>query len=308
MGHEGHNRPGAVSTSLNERRLVIALGVTVVIAMAEVVGGLIGNSLALVSDAGHMITDVIAIGLSLFAVRLTRRSPTLTRTFGYYRAEIMAAFANGALLVLVSAYIIFEAYNRIFQPAQVQTTIMLVIASVGLVANFVGVTLLRSGGKSNLNVRGALLHMMCDALSSIGVIVAAVIIVFTGWMVADPIASLVTTALILRAAVGLLRDSTNILLEAAPKNADIPRIVADVRAIPGAKDIHDMHVWTISSGMYALSAHILTEYKALAECSTLLLKINQLLWDRYSIGHTALQLECDACGEGPTCQLRRAES
>jgi len=307
MAHEGHRHSGSLASKLSERRLLLALGITVAVAAAEVVGGIVGNSLALISDAGHMVTDVIALGLSLFAVRLTKRAPTPTRTFGYFRAEIMAALANGALLVLVSAYILYEAYQRIFEPADVQGGLMLAVAVVGLAANLGSMALLRGSSEKSLNVRGAFLHMLSDAISSVGVIVAGLVIIFTGWSIVDPIVSIAITGLILRGAVSLMRESMNVLLEATPKHLKVEEIVREVKAIPGAKDMHDVHVWTISSGMYALSAHVLTENRALAECSAVLERINEMLWDKYAIGHTTLQLECDACVEGTTCQLRRSE-
>ena len=309
---QGHTHPHGhghelEATQSNQRRLVIALSITAVIAVAEVAGGILGNSLALLSDAGHMITDAAALGLSLFALILTKRASTLKRTYGFYRAEIMAALTNGAVLILVAAYIVWEAYQRIFEPVEVRGGLMLVVAIVGLLGNVAGILVLGGASRKNLNIRGAFWHMLSDAISSVGVIAAAIIIYLTGWNIADPIVSILISLLILRGAASLVRDSSNILLEAVPKHVDLGHLVEEVKQIEGARDMHDVHVWTISSGLYALSAHVLTDDQSLGQCSALVENISDLLRDKYAIGHTTLQLECESCGEGPTCQLRRTE-
>ncbi len=305
-GHSGHSHSHIdVTSQSNQRRLVIALIITAVVFVAEVVGGIISGSLALIGDAGHMLTDTLALGLALVALRLARRAPTSTRTFGFYRAEIMAALTNGAILVLVAAYIVYEAYHRLFEPTEVSGGLMLIIAVIGLIANGAGIAILHGGSRHNLNIRGAFWHMLSDAISSVGVIVAAVIISFTGWNIVDPIVSLGITVMILRGAVSLLWDSSNILLESVPKHVNIDRIADEVKAITGARDMHDIHVWTISSGVYALSAHVLTDDRHLGECQQLVDDIGDMLWEKYSIGHTTLQLECEACEEGQECRLRR---
>jgi cobalt-zinc-cadmium efflux system protein len=303
-GSHSHNHIDLTSHT-NQRRLIMALSVTGIVFIAEVVGGLISGSLALIGDAGHMLTDTLALGLALFALILARQSQTSTRTFGFYRAEIMAALTNGALLVLVAAYIIYEAYHRLFAPPEVKSGVMLIIAFIGLVANVIGMFILHGGSRHNLNMKGAFWHMLSDAVSSLGVVIAAIVISFTGWNIVDPIVSLLITVLILRGAISLLWESSNILLEAAPKHVDVKRVVDDVKKIPGALDMHDIHIWTISSGMYALSAHVLTDDRNLGQCQQIVDQIGDILWEKYSIGHTTLQLECEACQEGMECQLRR---
>lgn len=304
--HAGHSHSHVDLTSqANQRRLILALVITAAIFVVEVVGGIISGSLALLSDAGHMLTDTLALGLALVALRLARRAPTSTRTFGLYRAEIMAALTNGAILVLVAAYIVYEAYHRLFEPPEVKSGLMLIIAIIGLIANGVGIAILHGGSRHNLNIRGAFWHMLSDAISSVGVIIAAVIISFTGWNIVDPIVSLAITIMILRGAIALLWESSNILLEAVPKHVDIDRIVDEVKSIAGAKDMHDVHVWTITSGVYALSAHVLTDDRHIGECRHIVDEIADLLWEKYSIGHTTLQLECEACEEDKECRLRR---
>lgn len=304
--HAGHSHSHIDLTSQsNQRRLVLALVITATVFVAEVIGGIISGSLALISDAGHMLTDTLALGLALVALRLARRAPTSTRTFGLYRAEIMAALTNGAILVLVAAYIVYEAYHRLLEPPEVRSGLMLIVAVIGLIANGVGIAILHGGSRHNLNIRGAFWHMLSDAISSVGVIIAAVIISLTGWNIVDPIVSLAITVMILRGAVALLWESSNILLEAAPKHVNIDRIVDEVKAIAGAKDMHDVHVWTITSGVYALSAHVLTDDRHLGECQRIVDDIGDMLWEKYSIGHTTLQLECEACQEDQECRLRR---
>lgn len=304
--HSGHSHSHIDLTSKsNQRRLVLALVITGSVFIAEVIGGIVSGSLALIGDAGHMLTDTLALGLALVALRLAGRAPTPTRTFGFYRAEIMAALTNGAILVLVAAYIVYEAYHRLFEPPEVRSGLMLVIAIIGLIANGAGIAILHGGSRQNLNIRGAFWHMLSDAVSSVGVIVAALIISFTGWNIVDPIVSLLITVMILRGAVSLLWESSNILLEAVPRHVDIDKIAEDVKAIAGAKDMHDIHVWTITSGVYALSAHVLTDDQQLGKCQHLVDDIGDMLWEKYSIGHTTLQLECEACEEGQECRLRR---
>jgi cobalt-zinc-cadmium efflux system protein len=237
------------------RALTWALLLTVVIAVAEVVGGLLSHSLALLADAGHMVTDAGALGLSLFVLWIARRPPTAEKSFGYYRLEILAALFNGALLIGVTVWIVVAALGRLHQPPQVRSGLMLVVAVVGLVANVVAVVMLHRAHDENLNARAAYLHILGDTLGSVGTIVAAGIILATGWLPADALISIVIAALILVSAVRLVGESVDVLLEAAPPHVSLPDLRGAIGAVAGVADVHDVHVWTVSNGMVAMSAH-----------------------------------------------------
>jgi cobalt-zinc-cadmium efflux system protein len=223
--------------------------------VAELVGGLLSNSLALLADAGHMLTDVAALGLSVFAISLARRPPSRKRTYGYVRFEILAALVNGAALLGISGLILWEAWERLRQPAAIDGTIMLTVAGAGLLVNIVGATLLHSHAHDNLNVRGAYLHVIGDLLGSVGALMAGVIILTTGWTPIDPIASVAIALLILFSAWHLVREAADVLLESAPSHVDMQAILDDLGNIGGLEEVHDVHVWTLTSGFIALSAH-----------------------------------------------------
>ena len=223
--------------------------------MAEVVGGFLSNSIALLADAGHMLTDVAALALSLFVAWFMRQPSTPQKSFGYLRWEILAAFLNGAGLILLSVYIIVESVIRLRDPQPIEGGLMFTIAVAGLIVNIVAARILHSGSQDNLNVRGAYLHVLGDMLASVGVVAAAAIIHFTGWLYADPIASLLTTALILRGAWRLVRESVDILLEGAPSHIDLIAVRKQLVEIPGIESVHDVHVWSVNPRMVAMSAH-----------------------------------------------------
>jgi len=289
----------------NQRRLLIALSITGLMTIVELAGGLISNSLALIGDAGHMFTDTLALGLSLFALNLAKRPASQTKTYGFYRAEILAALINGTLLVLVSAYIFYEAYHRFVEPPEVRGGLMLIVAAIGLVANVVGISILRSASRGNLNVKGAFLHMWSDTVSSVGVIAAGIIILLTGRTIADPIISIIIGLLILRGAGGLVLESINILLEAVPKHLDVGQINNKIREIKGVKDVHDVHLWAITSGMYAISCHLLIEDQMVSNCTQIVEEVNQTLSQKFGISHSTVQLECEECENSPVCHIRR---
>lgn len=247
---EGAGGRGAVS-----RRLVVVLSITAVFMVAEVVGGVLSGSLALLADAGHMFTDVAALALSVFAMSLARRPPTARRTYGYARLEILAALVNGATLLLIAGLIMVEAWERLHEPHVIEGGIMLAVATVGLVVNVVGVMLLHSHAHDNLNVRGAYLHVVGDLLGSVGTIAAGVVVLLTGWSPADPIVSVVIALLILYSAWNLVREATDVLLESAPAHLDMEAIVERLEGVDGLDQVHDVHVWTLTSGFVALSAH-----------------------------------------------------
>jgi len=239
------------------RRLRIALLITAALLVAEFAGGLIANSLALLADAGHLLTDVAALGLSLFVAWFSRKPETPKRTYGYLRLEILAAFANGATLVLVSALIIWEAVARFRHPEPVRGALMLAVAALGLVANLASAKVLHPASGSSLNVRGAYLHILGDLLGFVGTIIAALIIQATGWLQADTIASVLVSVLILRGAWALVRDSVDILLESTPAHISLAAVRARLLGIAGVESVHDLHVWSVTSGVVAMSAHVL---------------------------------------------------
>jgi cobalt-zinc-cadmium efflux system protein len=237
------------------RRLVLVLVLTAAFMVVEVVGGLLAGSLALLADAGHMFTDVGALALSLWAIRLARRPANAAKTYGYVRLEILAALVNGATLLVMSGFIAWEAWARLREPQPVDGPLLMAVAAAGLVVNLVGAWLLHAHAGESLNVRGAYLHVLGDLLGSVGALIAGVIVWGTGWAAADPIASVVIALLILGGAWRLVREAADILLEAAPAHVDVAALLADLRDVPELHDVHDLHVWTLTSGFVALSAH-----------------------------------------------------
>lgn len=237
------------------RALRTALILTLVVLVAEAIGGVLSNSLALIADAGHVLTDAGALALSLFVAWFARQPVTARRTYGYLRWEILAALINGATLLMLSAWVVYEAISRFRAPEPVAGGLMLVVATAGLIANAVAAWLLHPVHRSSLNVRGAYLHIMGDLLASVGTIIAAIVIQLTGWLAADPLASLFTTALIIRGAWALVRESVDVLLESTPSHIALPEVRAALQAIPGVESVHDLHVWTVTSGVVAMSAH-----------------------------------------------------
>lgn len=255
----------------------------------EVVAGLLSHSLALLADAGHMATDSAALGMSLFACWIARQPATRTKTYGFYRTEILAAFLNGLTLWLVVAWIVYEAVQRLFHPSAVRAPMMLVTAVVGLAANLVCARLLWPSKAQSINLRGAYLHVLSDALGSVSVIGAAAIIWATGLSLADPLASLLVCAGILWGSWSLIRDSVNILLEGAPAHIEVPEVMRAMQAVPGVRLVHDVHIWTITSGMEAMSAHVVMDNSL--GSPEILDRLNALLCERFGIHHTTFQLE-----------------
>ena len=237
------------------RALLWAIGLTAVIAVAEVGGGLVSHSLALLADAWHMVTDAGALGLSLFALWIARRPASAAKTFGYYRLEILAALFNGALLIGVTIWIVVAALGRLREPQAIRSGLMLGVAVVGLAANVVAVVMLHRARDENLNARAAYLHILGDTLGSVGTIVAAGVILVTGWRPADPLISMVIAALILVSAVRLVGESVDVLLEATPQHVSLLDLAGAIWGVGGVADVHDLHVWTVSNGIVAMSAH-----------------------------------------------------
>jgi cobalt-zinc-cadmium efflux system protein len=270
------------------KSLRIALILTAILLVVEVVGGLMSNSIALLADAGHMFTDVAALGLSLFVAWFSRQPATPTKSFGYLRWEILAAFLNGAALLLISAAIIFESILRLRNPEPIQGGLMLWIAAAGLVINLISARILHPTSQENMNVRGAYLHVLGDLFASVGTVVAAVLIRYTGWLQADPIASFLTTALIMRGAWGLVRESVDILLEAVPKHIDLDAVREQLEAIPGIEAVHDLHVWSVSPRMVAMSAHAICRN---TDTQQHVLEHIHDAMALFGIGHITVQLE-----------------
>jgi len=298
MPASGGHRPGDAqepdhqpTARVHRRPLAIALVITTTFLIIEIVGGLLTNSLALLADAGHMATDVAALGLSLFAVWLARRPATPTRSFGYYRAEVLAALVNAATLVAISFYIFWEAYQRLGEPPEVDSGPMLAVAVAGLAANLASAWVLMRGGghEANLNTRGAFLHVVGDALGSVGAIVAALVMLATGWYLADPILSAGIGVLILWSSWRLLRESVDVLLEAAPQGMDATEVRTAMAGVEGVAGVHDLHVWTVTSGLVALSAHV--EVRDQGGWDPTLDALTGLLAERFGIAHVTLQPE-----------------
>lgn len=291
------------ATGKSERAIKLAFILIAFITLVEFIGGVLSNSLALFSDAGHMFTDSLALALTLLALKLSQKPATSTKTYGYLRMEILAAMTNGAALIFISLYIFYEAYHRFLNPPIVNSSLMLAIATIGLLANLLGIFLLRKASQENLNIRSAFLHIASDALSSIGVIFAGAVILYTSWLIIDPVVSVLIGILILISALKLVSEATNILLEGVPKHIDVNLLVEEVKRSPGVRDFHDVHIWTITSGVYALSGHVLIEDQMISKGSEILNAINELLHRKFRIAHTTLQLECEKC-LGAICDLR----
>jgi len=299
--HSGHNQ----GFQKNRKALLIAIAVTGAIMVVEIVGGFLANSLALLSDAGHMLTDVSSLVLSLIALQLAARPSSPTRTYGFYRMEILAALINGATLILISAFIFYEAYHRLKAAEAVDSLTMLGVAAIGLVANGIAAWAMLPSSRENLNIRGAYLHILGDLLSSVGVLLGGSLIYFTDWYWVDPVLSVGICIVILRGAVLLVKESVNILLEAVPKDVDLNEVQRALRTLPGVKDTHHVHLWTISSGIYALSAHLLIDNLMMSETGKIIQEVNRLLLNKFRISHTTLQLECENCQEGFHCAMDR---
>lgn len=289
----------------NRRKLLLALSITLFVMIVEIIGGFISNSLALLGDAGHMLTDSFALGLAIFALTIARIPPNSTKTFGYYRAEILAALFNGSLLIFICGYIFYQAYTRILNPPEIRSNIMLGVATLGFFANLTGILILRGSASQNLNVKGAFLHMLSDTLSSLGVIIGAILIRFTGLGIIDPLVSIIIGILILKGAMGLILDSSAILLEATPKHISLEDVSQEIKQVKGIEDLHHLHLWTISSGMYALSGHLIINDQMVSESAEILEKVDEVLHSKFDIRHSTLQLECETC-KGGICPLVRA--
>ncbi len=294
---EGHSHGGhdhaAHLRDVSRRRLWWALGINLAFLVIEVIGGLLTGSLALLADAGHMLTDVLALGLAIFVARLAERPATPQRTFGFLGAEVVGAFLNGATLILIVGFVLWEAVGRLVHPVAVQGGGMLVIAVAGLIANLASAWVLAGSRTGNVNVEGAFLHMVADALGSVGAIVAGVVILTTGWMPIDSLTSMVIGALILWSSLGLLRRTLNILINSTPSHVDFQEVKQAIEANDHVAEVHDLHIWSVTSGFPVLTAHIQLKRDC---CDTqhwqqCLRQMQDMLHERFDIEHVTLQFE-----------------
>ena len=277
--------------SHDRQALSWALALTAVFCVVEFAGGWLTNSLALLSDAVHMLTDVAALALGLFALWVANRPPSANKTFGYHRAEILAALANGVALCLAVVLIVREALERLRAEHPVATTAMLIIASLGLAVNLLCAWLLAPREGSSLNLRAAFLHVLADLFGSLGAMAAAVVIMVTGWYGADAVAACVIAVLVLISAWGLLRESLDVLMEAVPEHIDLERLRGELEEVPGTRRVHDLHVWSLTTGRYALAAHAVID--ADVDGEAILEQMRELLANRFAVQHVTIQLECE---------------
>ena len=289
-------------------KLKYGIVITAVIFAAEVAGGLLSNSLALLSDAGHVLADGVALLLSWYGVRQAERQPSHKMTFGYHRVGVVIAIVNAVSIVAIAGVIIFEAYQRFQSQPEINSGLMLLVALVGLAANVFVATWLHADRKENINVRSAFWHAVGDALASVGVIVGAAIIMFTGLSWVDAAVSLLISLIILTSAWAIFREGMRILLEGAPRHLDVREIADTLRSLPEVKDVHDLHVWSISSNLYALSCHVTVDDVSVSRSEEIRRRIEEVAREKYGIGHTTIQVECNTCGNGELlCRLNISE-
>ncbi|WP_326727486.1 cation diffusion facilitator family transporter [Streptomyces phaeochromogenes] len=293
--HGADGGGGGTAAAAYRGRLRVALWITLTVMVVEIVGGIVANSLALVADAAHMATDALGLAMALLAIHFANRPPSGNRTFGYARAEILAALANCLLLLGVGGYVLYEAIQRFVTPAETEGGLTAVFGLIGLVANMISLSLLMRGQKDSLNVRGAFLEVAADALGSLAVLVSAVLVLTTGWQAADPVASIVIGLMIVPRTWKLLRETLNVLLEAAPEDVDMAAVRSHIRALPGVEDVHDLHAWTITSGLPVLSAHVVVGAEALDTIGheKMLHELRTCLGEHFDVEHCTFQLEPD---------------
>jgi len=288
-GH-GHE---LTATNAHRKRLLVVLVITFVVLIAEVIGGLIAASLALLADAGHMLTDSTGLIMALIAAALATRAATVRRTFGLQRAEVLAALANALLLVGVAVWVLIMAVERLRNPAEIRSGLMLAVAVVGVLANLAGLLVLRPAQSTSLNMRGAYLEVFGDLVGSLAVIIAAVLILITGWTPFDAIASLAIVVLIIPRAWSLLREVVDVLLEATPHGVDLEEVRDHIRRVRGVVDVHDLHAWTITSGVPVLSAHVIVDHACISEgrSGEVLDRLGECLGGHFDVSHCTFQLE-----------------
>ncbi|HYR07293.1 MAG TPA: cation diffusion facilitator family transporter [Longimicrobium sp.] len=308
-GHaHGHAHGSAHGSARNRRRLAWTLALAAVYMVAEVVGGLLSNSLALLADAGHMLSDVGALALSLFALWMAQKPATPRHTYGYYRTEILATLANAATLIAISLVIFIEAVRRFYAPEPVMGLTVMWIAAGGLAVNVIGLLVLHGGKDESLNIRGAWLHMLTDALGSVGAILGGLAVWAMGWRWADPAVSIAIAVLVLYSSWHLLRESINVLLEATPGHIDLEAVRGAMLGVDGVEEVHDLHVWTITSGMEAMSGHVVVGDRVeRRQSGDILSDLHDVLHDRFGLHHLTIQIEPRGFQEHPCAPLAAAE-
>jgi cobalt-zinc-cadmium efflux system protein len=301
MKNQPHGSAHAHRYQHSKRRLTLAFASQLIFLVVELVGGLLTNSLALLADAGHMLSDVFALGLSLLALVYAAKPPTPRKTYGYHRLEILAALVNGLILWAMAAFIIYEAYGRLHQPPAITGFPLMIIAGLGLLVNLFGVAILYPAKDQGINLRSAFLHLLADSLGSLAAIAAGLAIYFQGWYWFDPLAGAVIAVLIIIGSWQLVWEAADILMEAAPGHLDLAGVARDLEAYPGVQEIHDLHVWSISSGLLALSVHVVLADSRDRDCLTW--ELEDLLARRYGLEHTTIQLEGPGYHNPRVCSL-----
>ncbi len=288
-----HNHDEDHDESSVEKGLKVAIALTASFMLLEIFGGYISESLALLSDAGHMFRDAFALAISLFAINISKRLPTKTKTFGFHRVEILAALINGFFLLVVSVLIFFKGYERLLNPREVMGAEMFIVALIGLLVNIYIATGLRHG-HSDLNVRSAYLHVIGDTLSSVGVVIGAIWIYFTGQYFVDPLLSFMIAGIIVFTSIGLVREALTILLEFTPEGIDIDDVIAEMKSVDKVKDVHSIHLWSVCSNVNVMDAHVYVDEELLGETGYIIERLNEKL-EKFNIKHTTFQIECEEC-------------
>ena len=293
-----HSHSHAHYTELTQRtvkRLALSLGITLAFVFVEIGAGLFSNSLVLLTDAAHNFTDVLALALSWWALRLTAQPANHEKTYGYHRAGILAALANSTTLIVIALGIFYEAYQRFLNPPEVQADMLIGIGLLAVFINVVTALLVRQGAEHDLNIRSAFLHLMGDVLSTVGAVIAGVVILYTDWNWLDPLVSVLIGFLILWNAWGIVREAIDILMEGTPTDIDTNAMLQDVLALDGVHGVHDLHIWSITQSMRTLSAHLVTDDSFISEGTRIQADVNEILYHKYGVSHATLQLECEEC-------------
>ncbi len=290
------------------KKLLYGIILSLTILIVEIVGGLLSNSLALLSDAGHVLTDIFALGLSWYGVRQATRPSNSRMTFGYHRVGVVIAIVNALSIFAIAGIILYEAYHRFQQIQTVNSPLMMIIAMVGLAANVIVVFWLRGEQKANINVRSAFWHALGDALASVGVIMGGFVMLITGQYWVDPLVSVIISLIILSSAWGILREGFRVILESTPRDVDVQAMIKTIKQVVGVKDVHDIHVWSISSELRAMNGHVLIDDVSTSQAAEIREKIEEVVKEKYRVGHTTLQMECNTCNTNDVfCNLKDCE-
>ncbi len=304
MHNHSHSHIGDL-TKQTTKRLTLSLILTAAFVVIEVIAGVFGNSLALLTDAAHNFTDVIALGLSWYALHLATKPAHAGKTFGYHRVGILVALINSTTLILIAFGIFFEAYHRFLIPPEVDSTLLIGVGAVAFIINLVTALMVKEGSENDLNLRSAFLHLMGDVMSTLGAVIAGIIITFTNWNWLDPFVSVLIGVFILYNAWSILKQTIHILLESTPENINMDSMVTELRSVNGVLDVHDLHVWSISENLRMLSAHVVIDNVSIGEGVSIQHNINELVAHNYNIQHATLQMECEGCGNGLLyCEIR----